>query len=151
MLFRSAKSKRPEMGLTAPVGRARRLRDAETDQLVRRYLEVRNMRQVAREFRMSRTTVAKLLSERGIETSRSMKPSEVKQAMRMYKEGLSSITIGKQLGFDNHTVLKVLRSEGVSIRMSASGRQTGARLDAALTALSEFPQSCSSIFPRSRG
>ena len=122
LLFRSAQSKRPEIELSAPVGRARQLRDAETDQLVRRYLEVRNMREVARESRMSRTTVAKLLSERGIETSRSMKPLEVKQAMRMYKEGLSSITIGKQLGFDNHTVLKVLRSEGVSIRKSASGR-----------------------------
>lgn len=74
------------------------------------------MRQIAREFRMSRTTVAKLLAERGIETSRSMKPSQVRQAVQMYGEGLSSITIGKQLGFDNHTVLKELRSVGVKIR-----------------------------------
>lgn len=58
------------MGLTAPVGRARQLRDAETDQLVQRYLKVRNMREVAREFRLSRTTVAKLLAKRGIDTSR---------------------------------------------------------------------------------
>jgi len=60
--------------------------------------------------------VAKLLEERGIETSRSMKPSEVKQAVGMYKEGLSSITIGKQLGFDNHTILNALRTQGVRIR-----------------------------------
>ncbi len=74
------------------------------------------MRQVAREFRMSRTTVAKLLAERGIETSRHMRPVEVKQAVQMYKEGLSSITIGKQLGYDNHTILKALRQSDVKIR-----------------------------------
>lgn len=116
LLFRSEQSKRPEAGLSAAAGRARQLRDNETNQLVRRYLVVRNMREVAREFRLSRTTVAKLLEERGIETSRSMKPSEVKQAVGMYKEGLSSITIGKQLGFDNHTILNALRTEGIRIR-----------------------------------
>lgn len=120
LLFRSAQSERPEMGLTAPVGRARQLRDAETDQLVQRYLEVRNMRQVAREFRMSRTTVAKLLAERKIDTSRSMKPSEVEQAVRMYEEGISSIRIGKQLGFDNHTILNSLRECSVEIRSAAT-------------------------------
>jgi DNA-directed RNA polymerase specialized sigma24 family protein len=104
--------------------RARQLRDAEKDELVRRYLEVRNMRQVAREFGMSRTTVAKLLAERDIDTSRGMKPAEVKQAIRMYEEGLSSITIGKQLGFDNPTVLKLLRRAGVKIRASAVRRGT---------------------------
>lgn len=93
------------------MGRARQLRAAEADQLVRRYLEVRNMRQVAREYRMSRTTVAKLLTERGIDTSRGMKP-----AVRLYEDGLSSIVIGKRLGFDNHSVLKALRGAGVSIR-----------------------------------
>ena len=66
------------------------------------------MRQVAREFRVSRTTVAKLLAERGIETFRSMKPAEVERAVRMYKAGLSSIQIGKQLGFDNQTILNAL-------------------------------------------
>lgn len=121
LLFRSAQSKRREKRHSAPARRARQLRDVETDQLMRRYAEVRNMRQVAREFGMSRTTVAKLLSERGIETSRRMKPVEIKQAVQMYMDGLSSITIGKQLGYDNHTVLTALRSEGVSIRLSASG------------------------------
>lgn len=103
-------------------GRAKRLRDKEVDLLVARYNECRNMRVVARDFRMSRTTVAKLLAGRGIETSRSMKPAEVKQTVQMYGEGMSSITIGKQLGFDNHTVLAALRKEGVTIRESSSLR-----------------------------
>jgi len=76
--FRSGQSERPDVRLGVPARRARQLRDAETDQLVQRYLEVRNMRQAAREFGISRTTVAKLLTERGVDTSRGMKPSEVK-------------------------------------------------------------------------
>ncbi len=79
------------------------------------------MRQVAREFRMSRTTVAKLLAERGIDTSRSMKPAEVMRAVRMYKDGLSSITIGRQLGFDNKTIIKALRQAGSKIRTTSAG------------------------------
>lgn len=102
-------------------GRARQLRDAEIDTLVCRYREIRNMRQVAREFRMSRLTVAKLLEERGIDTSPGMKPSDLKMAVQMYEEGLSSMVIGKRLGFDNHTVLGELRKAGMTIR-TASGR-----------------------------
>ena len=100
----------------APVRRARQLRAAQTDQLVQRYLEVRYMREVAREFRMSRTTVAKLLTERGIDTSRGINPAEIEQAVQLYEEGLSSIVIGKRLGYDNHTVPKELRRAGVKVR-----------------------------------
>lgn len=77
------------------------------------------MRQVAREFRISRTTVAKHLAERGVQTSRSMKPEEVKRAVRMYEGGSSSVVIGEELGYDNHTILKELRQAGVTIRASA--------------------------------
>jgi hypothetical protein len=86
------------------------------DALVARYREIRNMRQLAREFRMSRTTVAKHLADRGIDTSKGMLPADVEQAVALYAEGYSSITIGKRLGFDNHTVLKALRDAGVVIR-----------------------------------
>jgi hypothetical protein len=79
------------------------------------------MHQVAREFRMSRTTVAKHLANRGIDTSRGMKPLHIAQAIELYAQGLSSMHIGKQLGFDNHTILCALRAEGVLIR-KALGR-----------------------------
>lgn len=86
------------------------------------YLDVRNMREVAREFRVSRTTVAKLLAERGIDTSRKMGPADIATAVELYAAGESSIRIGKQLGFDNHTVLKVLRSLGIIVRPPAATR-----------------------------
>lgn len=74
------------------------------------------MRQVAREMRVSRTTVAKVLKGRGIDTSSGMKPADVERAVELYVEGHSSGAIGRRLGFDNHTVLNALRSEGVQIR-----------------------------------
>lgn len=79
------------------------------------------MREVARQFRISRTTVTKLLAQRGVDTDRGMKPEDVAQAIELYSQGISSITIGKQLGFDNHTVIAALRAQNVPIR-KALGR-----------------------------
>ena len=81
------------------------------------------MREVAREFRMSRTTVAKFLAEQGIDTSRGMKPAEVKRAIQLYDQGLSSGQIGHKLGYDNHTILNALRISGVAIRRPAAARR----------------------------
>ncbi|MDH6424196.1 DNA-binding CsgD family transcriptional regulator [Aurantimicrobium minutum] len=102
---------------------ARQLREREVDQLVARYLDVRNMRQVAREWQISRTTVAKHLADRGIDTSRRMNGTEVAEAARLYAEGWSSIRIGQRLGFDNHTVLAALRGAGAEIRSPAASRR----------------------------
>lgn len=95
---------------------AKQLREHEIDELVERYRLTHNVRQVAREFRMSRTTVAKHLASREVDTSRGMKPRDIARAIDLYAEGVSSVTIGKQLGFDNHTVISALRGRGVEIR-----------------------------------
>ena len=80
------------------------------------------MRQVAREWQISRTTVAKHLADRGIDTSRRMSETEIADALRLYAEGWSSIRIGQRIGFDNHTVLEALRSAGAEIRVPAAAR-----------------------------
>lgn len=80
------------------------------------------MRQVAREMRVSRATVAKLLADRGIDTSSSMKAWEIDRAVELYAQGRSSAVIGKELGFDNHTVLNALRAQGVQIRPQLTSR-----------------------------
>ena len=100
---------------------AKQLRESEIDTVVTRYHEVHNIRQVAREFKLSRTTVAKHLLYRGVDTSRGMKPAEITRAVALYSEGHSSIAIGKQLGYDNHTILAALRNEGVQIRKPLGG------------------------------
>jgi len=107
---------RPTEVETGRSQRAKQLRDNEIDLLVARYKECRNMRVVAREFRMSRDTVAKHLASRGIDTSRGMKPSEIKRAKELYAQGMGSGRIGRMLGFDNKTVLQALRQQGVKIR-----------------------------------
>ena len=127
LLFRSVESTRPEVGLPAPMGRARQLRTIEIDEVVDRYLEVKNVRQVAREFRVSRATVARHLNDRDIPTSRGMNDSEQQAAVLLYEEGKSSVRIGKALGFDNHTILNALRNAGVKIRPAAVSRPESAR------------------------
>ena len=89
--------------------------------MIARYLAIRNIRAVARELHISRTTVARILTEHGIDASRGMSEAQVGIAAELYEQGLSSAVIGRRLGFDNHTILKNLRSYGVAIR-PRSGR-----------------------------
>ncbi|NYJ18293.1 hypothetical protein [Glaciibacter psychrotolerans] len=118
LVVRSRRSRRPGGKSATPIRSAKQLREREIDELVARYREIRSMREVAREFRMSRTTVAKHLADRGIDASRGMKALEINKAVSLYIKGLSSMTIGKQLGYDNHTIIKALREQGVPIRVA---------------------------------
>lgn len=120
LIFRSTSQQRQE-ATPATSKRARQLRADEVEHVVARYLVVRNIRAVARESRMSRTTVARILSEHGIDASRRMTDAQISFAAELYKQGLSSAVIGQRLGFDNHTILNALRGLGVSIR--PTGRQ----------------------------
>ncbi|CAB4861621.1 unannotated protein [freshwater metagenome] len=122
LIFRSTSRRRPQ-DTRATLRRARQLRANETELLVTHYLAVRNIRIVAREFQVSRTTVARILTEHGIDASRKMTGDQISVAAELYDQGLSSAAIGQRLGFDNHTILKALRNCGVAIRRAASPRQ----------------------------
>jgi DNA-binding CsgD family transcriptional regulator len=92
-------------------GRHYQLTPEDIDRLALRYEETKNMRQVAREFRISVTTVRSHLRILGIEVRRS-KPMSEKQkekAREMWAAGMTSTQIGKKLGFSHHTILKVVR------------------------------------------
>lgn len=90
-----------------------------------RYLAIRNVRTVAREFQVSRTTVARILTENGINTSRRMTDVQVVVAAALYHQGLSSAAMGQRLGFDNHTILEALRGRGVAVRSAPGRRRKG--------------------------
>lgn len=120
LLFRSA-TREPQQVRHAPRRRARHLRTDEVELIVSRYLFVRNIRTVAREFQISRTTVARILTERGIDASRRMTDAQISVAVELYSQGLSSAAIGERLGFDNHTILNAVRRHGVSIRPRSGG------------------------------
>ena len=120
LLFRSTQGERQQVP-RAPSRRARHLRADEAELLVTRYLAAPNVRAVAREFQISRTTVARILTEHGVDASRRMTQDQVAVAVELYQQRLSSAAIGKRLGFDNHTILRVVRSRGVEVR-PATGR-----------------------------
>ena len=122
LLFRSTLRERREVNRETP-RRARQLRASEREHLVARYLAIRNIRAVVKEVQVSRTTVARILTEHGIDASRKMTEAEITIAVRLYEQGLSSAAIGKRLGFDNHTILKELRGRGVAIRPAVGRRR----------------------------
>lgn len=95
---------------------ARRLRGPEIDDLVASYETTHSVSAVARQFRISRQTVTKLLASRGLETVRRMTAADVATATEQYVRGDSVATIGRQLGFDTQTVLSQLRAVGTTIR-----------------------------------
>ena len=82
-------------------------------------MTIRNVRTVARDLGLSRTTVTRILTEHGVSTSRGMTETQLAEAAELYEQGLSSYAIGKRLGFDNHTILKGLRGRGVVIKPTA--------------------------------
>jgi DNA invertase Pin-like site-specific DNA recombinase len=103
--------RKPEPERRIPAS-AIRLQPDEVDRLVARYNETKNMRQVVREFRMSRTTVREHLRKRGIRV-RSAKPisdTQKKLAKQLYEAGEPSTAIGKKLGFSHHTILIAVRN-----------------------------------------
>jgi len=74
---------------------------------------------------VSRTTVARILSEHDIDTSRGMTEAQISFAAELYEQGHSSAAIGRRLGFDNHTILKELRGRGVAIRAAVGMKVIG--------------------------
>ena len=119
LLFRS-RSREKQPTVRAPRRRARQLRAHEAELVVTRYLAVRNIRTVATEFQVSRTTVARILTKHGVDASRRMTDAQITVAAGLYEQGLSSAAVGQRLGFDNHTILKALRGRGIEIRARAT-------------------------------
>lgn len=122
LLVRSTLRERREVNRET-ARRARQLRANERGYLVARYLDIRSIRAVAKEFQLSRTTAARILTEHGIDASRKMAEAQIAVAVKLYEQGLSSAAIGKRLGFDNHTILKELRGRGVAIRPAVGQRR----------------------------
>jgi len=114
--------KRAVPSSTGQARKARQLRESEITDLVARYVECRNLRQLAIEFRVSRGTVSKHLAAKNVDTSRGMKDADIRWAVAACAAGQSSAAIGASLGFDNHTVIRALRGVGVHIRQPAQLR-----------------------------
>lgn len=101
--FRSKSCEHPDAA-PEPRRRARQLRADEAVAVVDRYRELRNMRNVASEFQLSRTTVARMIKDHGVDASRKLIEPRIAVAVELNERGLSSATVGRRFGFDKHTV-----------------------------------------------
>ena len=89
-----------------------RLSPADIERLKVRYSEIKSMRQVAREFGISRTTVRSHLRSMGVtvRVSKPMSEQEKQKAREMWAAGMTSTQIGQKLGLSHHTILRAVRS-----------------------------------------
>lgn len=90
----------------------------DADAIVRRYAEIRNGKQVAKEFDLSPAAVGCILRRCGVETPGPGSNRKVTQEMeaeiiRLSKEGMSQAKIARIVGISQKTVCEVLRRNGI--------------------------------------
>ena len=85
--------------------------------LVESYRAGNAVNQLAREFGISRQTIAAILDRHGIEhRQQRLSTDEIAEASRLYESGWSLARVGNHLDVNASTVLNVLRRIGAKIR-----------------------------------
>jgi DNA-directed RNA polymerase specialized sigma24 family protein len=98
-------------------GIARRLKDAEVDELVAAYEAGATVYQLADRFRINRRTVSKIIKRRGVETRwQRLTEADVDEAEHLYAQGWSLARVGERLGVSDDTVRLRLLKRGVQMR-----------------------------------
>jgi hypothetical protein len=96
-------------------GLARRLPADEVELLVRGYYDGKSVRNLAVEFRISRSTAAEHLKRRGVILRPTVLSSETTRALALHAEGLVPNRIGIVMGRDPKTIRAILRRNGLSV------------------------------------
>ncbi len=95
----------------------RRLRPDEIRELVAGYQAGSTVYELARQFRIHRTTVSDLLKQEGVLLRLApLSPAQVGRIINLYGEGLSLVNVGTEIGCSPDTVSKVLKDSGVERR-----------------------------------
>lgn len=106
-----------EQPAPAPRQRHRRLRDTEQLKLVESYHAGSKVNDLAREFGISRQTIAAILNRRRVEhPQQRLAANDIAEARRLYEAGWSLARVGDHLHVNASTVLNVLRRIGAEIR-----------------------------------
>jgi len=101
----------------------RRLSPTEQAQLVEQYQGGKNTYELARQFRIHRVTVSRMLKHAGVEMrNQGLSAEQIDAAADLYEEGNSLAKIGEHFGVDHGTVWRQLRKRGVKMR-DTHGRQ----------------------------
>jgi DNA-binding CsgD family transcriptional regulator len=95
----------------------RRLTSEQIDQLVGDYEAGDSMQNLARIWRLHRTTVADHLRRAGVVVrDRGIPAEKIDEAIRLYSEGCSCQRLAKLYGCNSETVRQALKRAGVSLR-----------------------------------
>ena len=95
----------------------RRLTPDEVEQLVRDYQAGDSMQQLARRWRLHRTTVAEQLRREGVPVrQRGIRAERLNEAIRLYNEGWSCLRLADRYDCDDETVRQALRRANVRLR-----------------------------------
>lgn len=95
----------------------RRLTPTEASRLIERYEAGATVYELATQFAISRTTVARKLRVSGVATrGRSPCKDEVDQMVELYNTGLTLAAVGQRLGFAARTVQYHVQERGVQTR-----------------------------------
>lgn len=91
-----------------------RLTAAEAVAVARAYQAGKNMKQVAQQFGVHRTTVAGCLRKLGVPLRRQgLAPVELEQAAALYRQGWSLVRLGEKFDCDAETVRQRFKQAGV--------------------------------------
>ena len=113
--------KRDAVSRSAQYGGARqiqtRLGPDELMELIAAYQAGVAVKQLAADFRISRSTVTAHMTRHGVRLHYpALTPDEVSEAARLYREGQSLANVGQYYGVAPSTINKVLREAGVPLR-----------------------------------
>lgn len=110
---------RREPAVTAPRQVQRRLDAKQIASLVKLYLSGESVSELARQFRVHRTTVMAQLDRHGVPRRpqlRKLTDEQVQAAAAMYCAGNSTVAVGDHFDVDAATVQRALKKVGVEMR-----------------------------------
>jgi DNA-directed RNA polymerase specialized sigma24 family protein len=103
--------------------RAKQLKEAEAEAVVRAYQAGATVYELGRRFGIHRTTVSDILHRQGVAMRMGgLSSRQVDEAVKLYEEGWSLARIGKRLGVSDGTVRSRLVERGVRMRPRQGGR-----------------------------
>jgi DNA-binding transcriptional ArsR family regulator len=121
---------RPSDGVVTrvPKGRLRRLSEAEIDELVAARLQGAEIRQLAEQFGVNRSTVDRHLRDRGVPKrrwqGRTLDAAQVRAAGELYACGVRLELVAQQFGVDRRYLGRVLAQAGFVIRCRGQQKRT---------------------------
>jgi transposase len=103
---------------------SRQVAQETIDVLVSRYLDGVPTLALAKQFKLGKETVSKLLREAGVEIRRQGLPEDkVAEAAVLYRSGLTLAEVAEHYGVSAHAVYNKLRAAGVQMRAGHGGRR----------------------------